>query len=73
MDERLLGKCDFACDLYYGYIVKGDLKSAINYIKQFSDKAEMYNRFVSLYEHEQYVSYELDAELNKILLAYQQY
>ena len=26
-----------------------------------------------LYEHEQYISYELDAELNKIMLAYQQY
>ena len=58
---------------YYGYIVKGDLRSAINYIKQFSDKVDLYNRFISLYEHEQYVSYELDAELNKILLAYQQY
>lgn len=63
----------FDCDFYYGNIIKGDLLSAIAYIKQFPEKCDLYNRFVSLYEHEQYISYELDAELNKIMLAYQQY
>lgn len=63
----------FDCDLYYGYIIKGDLLSAITYIKQFPKKSDLYNRFVSVFEHEQYISYEVDAELNEILLAYQQY
>lgn len=63
----------FDCDLYYGYIVKGDLRSAISYIKQFPEKCDLYNRFVSVFEHEQYISYAVDAELNEILLSYQQY
>ena len=63
----------FDCDLYYGYIIKGDLLGAITYIKQFPEKSDLYNRFDSVFEHEQYISYEVDAELNEILLAYQQY
>ena len=63
----------FDCDLYYGYIIKGDLKSAITYIKQFPEKCALYNRFASVFEHEQYISYEVDADLNEILLTYQQY
>lgn len=63
----------FDCDLYYGYIIKGDLLSAITYIKQFPEKSDLYNRFASVFEHEQYISYEVDAELNEILLAYQKY
>ncbi len=63
----------FDCDLYYGYIIKGDLLSAITYIKQFPEKSDHYNRFASVFEYEQYISYEVDAELNEILLAYQQY
>ncbi len=46
----------FDCDLYYGYIIKGDLLSAITYIKQFSKKSDLHNRFVSVFEHEQYIS-----------------
>ena len=63
----------FDCDIYYGTIVKGDLRSAIAYVKQFPEKSDLYNRFDSVFEHEQYISYEVDAELNEILLAYQQY
>lgn len=63
----------FDCDLYYGYIIKGDLLSAITYIKQFPEKRNLYNHFVSVFEHEQYISYDVDAELNEILLSYQQY
>lgn len=63
----------FDCDLYYGYIIKGDLRSAIAYVKQFPEKSDLYNRFVSVFEHEQYISYDVDSELNEILLSYQQY
>lgn len=64
---------NFDCNLYYGYIIKGNLRSAIDYIKQFPDKSNLYDRFVSLFKHEQYLSYELDTDLQEILLAYQQY
>lgn len=66
-------KTHFDCDIYYGSIVKGDLRSAIAYVKQFPEKSALYNRFVSVFEHEQYISYDVDAELNEILLSYQQY
>lgn len=59
--------------IYYGYIVKGDLHGAITYIKQFPEQTNLYNRFMDVYEHEQYMTYEVDAELNSILTAYQQY
>ena len=59
--------------IYYGYIVKGDLRGAITYIKQFPEQTNLYNRFMDVYEHEQYMTYEVDAELNNILTAYQQY
>lgn len=59
--------------IYYGFIVKGDLHGAITYIKQFPEQTNLYNRFMDVYEHEQYMTYEVDAELNNILTAYQQY
>ena len=59
--------------IYYGYIIKGDLLGAISYMRQFSDQLALYNRFVSVFEHQQYISYDVDAELNEILLSYQQY
>lgn len=59
--------------IYYGYIIKGDMHGAITYIKQFPEQANLYNRFMDVYEHAQYMTYEVDAELNNILTAYQQY
>lgn len=63
----------FNSDIYYGNIIKGDLRSAISYVKQFPELTNLYNRFMDVYEHEQYMTYEVDAELNSILTAYQQY
>ncbi|MBQ7898730.1 MAG: hypothetical protein IJ307_02650 [Bacteroidales bacterium] len=63
----------FDSDIYYGNIVKGDLRGAITYIKQFPEQINLYNRFMDVFEHEQYITYEVDSELNNILTAYQQY
>lgn len=63
----------FNSDIYYGNIIKGNLRSAISYVKQFPEQTNLYNRFMDVYEHEQYMTYEVDAELNNILTAYQQY
>lgn len=59
--------------IYYGYIIKGDLHGAIAYVKQFPEQADLYDRFMAVFKQEQYVTYELDADLNNVLLAYQQY
>ncbi|HBA48532.1 MAG TPA: hypothetical protein DCZ91_12185 [Lachnospiraceae bacterium] len=58
---------------YYGYIVKGDLRGAINYVKQFPEQTDLYNRFMAVFDREQYISYEVNDVLNDILTAYQQY
>ena len=63
----------FNSDSYYGYIVKGDLQGAINYVKQFPKQIDLYNRFLRVFEHEQYITYDGSAELNDILTTYQQY
>ena len=63
----------FDRDVYYGKLLKGDLQGAINYVKQYPDQAELYLRFVSIFEQERYHSYDVDNDLNAILLAYQQY
>ena len=63
----------FDCDIYYGSIIKGDLRRAIAYVKQFPEKSDLNHRFASVFEHEQYRSYDVAAELNGILLSYQQY
>lgn len=58
---------------YYGYILKGDLHGVINYIRKFPEKAGLYRRFLAIFEDEQYISYDVDGDLNKILIIYQQY
>ena len=64
---------DFSANIYYGYIIKGDLIGAIDYVKQFPERAELYHRFLAVFEREQYATYEVDARLNEILIIYQRY
>lgn len=64
---------DFSKNVYYGYLVKGDLIGAIHYVKQFPEQAELYDRFMSVFGREQYAVYEVDTELNGILTVYQRY
>ena len=63
----------FCQDIYYGYIIKGDLIGAISYVKQFSEQTELYNQFMAIFEQEKYHTYEVDAYLNEILTIYQRY
>ncbi len=64
---------EFSKNVYRGYIIKGDLTGAICYIKQFPDQAELYNRYMEVFEKEQYITYDADAEINEVLVIYQQY
>lgn len=63
----------FNRDIYYGYIVKGDLHGAIAYVKQFPEQRGLYDRFMEILEQERYIRYEVDDTLNRVLTAYQQY
>lgn len=58
---------------YYGHILKGDLSNAIAFTKRFPEQAALYQRYMAIFEKEQYLTYETDESLNAILLAYQQY
>lgn len=64
---------NFSKSIYYGYIIKGDLTAAIRYVNQFPEQTVLYNRFMTRFEQEQYTTYEIDADLNNILMFYQQY
>lgn len=73
LSEMGIYRMPFDCNIYYGNIVKGDLRSAIAYVKQFQEKINLYTRFIEVFEDEQYITYDIDADLNDILLAYQRY
>lgn len=60
-------------NVFYGYLIKGNLCEAINYLKQFPEKTELCNKYISLFERENYLTFEADEYLNKIFVLYQQY
>lgn len=60
-------------DTYCGYIIKGNLAGAIRYVKQFPDQNALYQRYMTVFDKEQYLDYATDEPLNDILCAYQQY
>lgn len=64
---------EFNESVFYGYLVKGNLNGAIQYIKQFDTQADRYQKYISLFEMEQYLTYEVDDCLNEILLIYRKY
>ncbi len=56
-----------------GMIVKGNLRAAMAYMEQFPEAAALYQKGKALYQEERYLTYDVDAELNEILLVYQKY
>lgn len=58
---------------FYGQLVKGDLKGAVEYLKRFPEQKELYLKYLSVYEEEKYPAYSFDGFLNEILTAYQRY
>lgn len=63
----------FEKDTLRGMIVKGNLRAAMTYLEQFPETATLYQKGVALYQEEHYLTYDVDAELNEILLTYQKY
>ena len=63
----------FEKDILRGMIVKGNLRAAMAYLEQFPETAALYQKGTALYQEEHYLTYDVDAELNAILLVYQKY
>ena len=63
----------FEKDILRGMIGKGNLRAAMAYLEQFPETAALYQKGVALYQQEHYLTYDVDAELNAILLVYQNY
>lgn len=60
-------------NVYRGYLVQGNLRGAIEYLRQFPEKRELCDRYVSVFEEETYPEYEKDRYLSDLLLIYQKY
>ena len=63
----------FEKNLLQEMIVRGNLRGAMAYLEQFPETEALYQKGVALYQEEHYLTYDVDAELNEILLAYQKY
>lgn len=66
-------KTAFDQNLCLAWLKKGHLRPAMEYLAQFPEQAELYRQYMSLYQQEQYLSYDVDSQLQDILLAYQKY
>lgn len=66
-------KTAFDQNLCLAWLKKGRLRPAMEYLARFPEQAELYRQYMSLYQQEQYLSYDVDSRLQDILLAYQKY
>ena len=66
-------KTAFDQNLCLAWLKKGRLRPAMEYLARFPEQAELYRQYISLYQQEQYLSYDVDSRLQDILLAYQKY
>ena len=56
-----------------GYLLRGDVRAAMAYLREFPEQAERYQKYASLFEQGRYLTYDADGELNELLLIYQTY
>lgn len=66
-------KTAFDQNLCLAWLKKGRLRPAMEYLAQFPEQTELYQQYMSLYQQEHYLSYDVDSQLQDILLAYQKY
>lgn len=59
--------------VFLGFLVKGALRPAMDYLAQFQEKKEELQRYQSRFEQEQYAAGDVDADLAQMLLVFQQY
>lgn len=63
----------FTRDIFYGHLIKGNLKDAMKYLEQFPEQEELYQKYVSVFEKEEYLTLTDDDTVNAILIIYQRY
>ena len=61
-------KTAFDQNLCLAWLKKGRLRPAMEYLARFPEQAELYRQYISLYQQEQYLSYDVDSQLQDILL-----
>lgn len=60
-------------NIFYGHLIKGNLNSALGYLKRFPEQAGLYDRYRRVFEQGHFVTYDTDSRLNELLAVYQQY
>lgn len=63
----------FDWSLYLAHLEKGRLRAAMEYLAGFPEQAALYQKYASLFQWENYLSYDVDGGLQDILLVYQKY
>ena len=55
------------------FFVKGDIKGAIEFMREHDEYRDILPEYVAIFEEEKYLSYDIPSDLNDILLLYQIY
>lgn len=63
----------FNKSVFYGCLIKGDARDAMQYLSRFPDQAAAYRKYEAVFEKEEYPVFKEDDALRDILLIYQQY
>lgn len=58
---------------FYGLLIKGNLREAMEYLGKFKEQKEKYDKYIQLFEKEEYKNYDGDSDIDDILLIYQKY
>ncbi len=64
---------NYDADFFYGHLLRGNLRTAMEYLGRFPEQSEQYHKYVFLFQEEHYLTYDVDDALNEILLVYQKY
>lgn len=63
----------FQADIFCGFLLKGELNTAVEYLGQFPEKETEKMKYRQLFENAQYITYPVDDFLQQILNVYQKY
>ena len=63
----------FDADLFHGFLIKGALRPALEYLAQFPEQEADLQRYQSIFEKAQYLVYPVDDFLNQLLQVFQRY
>ncbi len=64
---------EFQADIFYGYLIQGNLKAAISYLSCAPGEASRREKYRQLFDKAQYICYPVADELNAVLRFYQIY